>query len=236
MKNTSIQERSWIFYDWANSAYSIAITTAIFPLFYKAAAAQAGIAGNVSTAYLGYANSFATLLISLFAPILGTIADYRDKKKRFFLFFFLLGVAFTGLLAVVPNGQWQILLGFYVLTAVGFSGANIFYDAFLVDVTTSEKMDSISTRGYAYGYIGSTIPFIISVAIIFFHGKMGIAESTAYQIGFVITALWWGLFTISMLRNVKQIYCIEPEPRTIVMSFKRLINTLKTIRKHKHIF
>ena len=236
MKKTSKEERSWIMYDWANSAYSISVTTALLPTLYNTMTKSAGISENLSLAYLGYANFIASFMVALMAPILGTIADYKDKKKKFFMFFFLLGVGFTGLLAIVPMGQWKLLLGFYVFTAIGFSGANIFYDSFLVDVTTKKKMDSVSSKGFAYGYIGSTIPFVISIAIIATHGKIGISEPTAYQIGFIITALWWGMFTMPMIKNVKQQYYIEPEGQLIKMSFKRLYKTLREIKEHKNIF
>jgi UMF1 family MFS transporter len=191
---------------------------------------------NVGTSMnLGYFNSIASIIIAVLSPILGTIADYKDKKKRFFLFFFITGVVFTASLAMIPpsSGLWQILIIFYVLTAVGFSGANIFYDSFLVDVTTNEKMDKVSTSGFAFGYISSVIPFAISLGVIFI---LGMDKALGYQLGFIITALWWGLLTIPMIRNVRQKYYVEPEPRPVRKSFKRLGATFKNIRQYKHVF
>jgi MFS transporter, UMF1 family len=238
MSRMTKQERSWVFYDWANSAYSILITTAIFPLYFKAAATKAGLAASTSTAYWGYANSFATLLISICAPILGTIGDFRGFKKRFFTFFFTLGVAFTALLSVVPSEQWIILLICYIFTVIGFGGANIFYDAFLVDVTSEERMNQISSKGFAMGYIGSTIPFIIGIALILLSDKgiLPLSVTVASQIAFAITAIWWGLFTIPMLKNVEQKYYVERVANPISNSFKRMFQTLKRIKAYKPLF
>lgn len=234
----SKQEKSWVFYDWANSAYSILITTAVFPLYFKAAATEAGLAASTSTAYWGYANSFATLLISLCAPILGSIADFRGFKKRFFTFFFALGIIFTFLLAVVPSSQWLILLICYMVTVIGFGGTNIFYDAFLVDVTSEERMNQISSKGFAMGYIGSTIPFILGIALIILsqQSMIPISVSVASQAAFAITALWWGLFTIPMLKNVKQVYYKERVPNPIRNGFKQLFETFKKIRLYRPLF
>jgi UMF1 family MFS transporter len=232
------QEKSWVFYDWANSAYSILITTAVFPLYFKAAAENAGLAGSTSTAYWGYANSFATLLISICAPILGTIGDFRGFKKRLFTFFVTLGIVFTALLAVVPNDQWLILLFCYIITVIGFGGANIFYDAFLVDITTEDRMNKISSRGFAMGYIGSTIPFILGIALILLsqQGILPFSVTVASQIAFAITALWWGIFTIPMLKNIQQVYFVERVPNPISSSFKKVFQTLKRIKAYRPLF
>ncbi|MEH7125189.1 MFS transporter [Bacillus sp. JJ1532] len=238
MEKMTKAERSWAFYDWANSAYAIVVVTAIFPLYFKSAATDAGISSSASTAYWGYANSFATLIVSILAPLLGSIADFRGFKKRFFTFFASLGIIFTLLLAVVPSDQWLILLGCFVLTSVGFAGANIFYDAFLVDVTSEDRMNRISSNGFALGYIGSTIPFIISIAIIILAQQAIIPLSVgiASQIAFVITALWWGLFTIPLLKNVEQKYYVERVPNPVSTSFKKLFTTLKNIKAYRALF
>ncbi|MFB5195804.1 MFS transporter [Neobacillus sp. KR4-4] len=238
MSRMSKQEKSWVLYDWANSAYSILITTAIFPLYFKAAAKEAGLAASTSTAYWGYANSFATLLISLCAPILGSIADFKGLKKRLFTFFFTLGIVFTLLLAVVPSNQWLFLLICYMVTVIGFGGTNIFYDAFLVDVTTEDRMNQVSSRGFAMGYIGSTIPFIISIALIILSQQniIPLSVTVASQAAFAITALWWGLFTIPMLKNVQQVYYKEPVPNPISNGFKQLFDTFKKIKLYRSLF
>ncbi|WP_338654332.1 MFS transporter [Sporosarcina psychrophila] len=238
MKKYSKEENSWIFYDWANSAYSIIITTAVFPLYYKAVATDAGVSMSNSTAYLGYTVAIATFILAMIGPLLGTIADYEGLKKKFFLFFFLMGTAATLSLAFVPGSNWLWLLIIYTITAVGFHGANIFYDAFLVDVTPEERMNKISARGFGLGYIGSTIPFIISIAIILLAGKeiIPLTTSTASRIAFVITAIWWFVFTIPMVKNVHQIHGIKREPNLLASSFRRLGGTFKEIRKYRTVF
>ena len=238
MKHFTKEENSWVFYDWANSAYSIIISTAVFPIFYKSAATNAGVSATNSTAYLGYTIAIATFILAMIGPILGTIADYQGFKKKFFTFFYSLGIIFTASLAFIPSDQWLLLLICYTFAAIGSAGANVFYDAFLVDVTTDERMNQVSARGFGMGYIGSTIPFIISIAIIILSQQEIIPISTtmASQIAFVITALWWGLFTVPLFRNVKQRYYINHEPRPVMNSFKRLGNTFKNIRQYRALF
>lgn len=223
------EERSWILYDCGNSAYSVAISTALLPVVF-------GMFSNVESSMdLGYFNTLASLLLAVLSPILGTIADYKDKKRRFFIFFFIIGVVFTASLALVPpsSGMWQLLAIFYVLSGLGFSGANIFYDSFLVDVSSNDRMDSVSAKGFAYGYISSVIPFGISLGMIVMFGMDNVI---GYQAGFIVTALWWGLFTIPMLRDVRQKYYIEPEPKPVINSFKRLATTFKNIRSYRTVF
>lgn len=222
------EEKSWILYDCANSAYSIAITTALFPIIFGM------FKSTGSSMDLGYFNTLASIIVAVLSPILGTIADYRDKKKRFFLFFFIIGVAFTASLALVPpdSGMRLLIAIFYVLSAIGFSGANIFYDSFLVDVTTDERMDKVSTRGFAFGYISSVIPFAISLLMIL---ALGMDKAIGYQIGFIITALWWGLLSVPIIKNVKQRHYIEPEPNPVKNSFKRLASTFANIKQHKTV-
>ena len=225
----SKEEKSWILYDCGNSAYSMAVTTALLPIVF-------GMFSNVNSSMdLGYFNSLASILVAILSPILGTIADYKDKKKRFFIFFAVIGVLATASLAFVSpaSGQWQLLILFYILSVIGFAGANIFYDSFLVDVTTDERMDKLSSKGFAFGYIASVIPFGISLLLILL---MGMDKSIGYQIGFIITALWWGLLTMPMIKDVQQRHYIEPEPRPVINSFKRLGNTFKNVRQHKVVF
>jgi MFS transporter, UMF1 family len=238
MKGFTKEEKSWMLNDMGISAYSIIISTAVFPLFYKASANEAGVSAANSTAYLGYTIAIATFILAMIGPILGTIADYKGFKKRFFTFFVAVGVISTALLAFIPSDQWLLLLICYTFIVIGASGSNVFYDAFLVDVSSNIRMDRVSSRGYSIGYIGSTIPFIISIAIIILAQSKTIPISTtvASKIAFLITAMWWGAFTIPMLKHVHQRYYIEHEPNLIANSFKRLGQTFKEIRKYRGLF
>lgn len=238
MKGLTKQELSWALYDWANSAYSMTITSSVLPMYFKSVAEAGGMSSSNSTALWGYTISLSTLVISMLAPILGTIADYKGNKKKFFKTFFSVGVLATTLLAFVPANNPILLLICYGFALVGFSGTNIFYDAFLVDVTTKERMDKVSSSGFALGYIGSTIPFIISIAVVLLSQMkiLPISLPIACKITFLITAVWWLVFTIPILKNVNQVYYIEPEKEPIKKSFERLLKTLKAIKSHKNIF
>lgn len=235
LRNFTREEKSWMMYDWANSAYSVIVTASILPIFFKSLANNAGLSPYIADSYWGYATSIGTLAVALLAPLLGTIGDYKDMKKRMFMVFLILGVISTASLTLTEN--WTVLLVIYILTTIGFLGANLFYDAFLIDVTTDERLDKISTYGFALGYIGgSTIPFIISILLISFGPQMGLETVTAVKLSFFLTAVWWAVFAVPILKNVKQKYYIEMEPQPILSSFRRLIHTFKHMQKFKNIF
>lgn len=237
MKKFTKTEKSWALYDWGNSAYSIIITTAVFPLYYKAAATDAGVSLSDSTAYLGYTIAIFTFILAMLGPVMGTLADYEGLKKKFFTGFFLLGTVSTALLAFVPSDNWLLMLTCYVFAALGATGANLFYDAFIVDVTTEKRMNRVSAFGYGLGYIGSTIPFIIAIAIILLAQNEIIPLSVvnASRAAFLITAIWWIVFSVPMFRHVHQRYYIKREPNPVAQSFKRLGKTIKEIRQYRAI-
>jgi UMF1 family MFS transporter len=229
------EEISWVLYDVGNSAFVLIMVTALMPIFFKDVAAV-GMSGAESTANWGFANSTASLILAVLSPILGAMADYQNMKKRFFLFFFFLGIGFTLLLLFIGEGQWLLCLVLFVFARVGWAGANVFYDAFLLDVTSRKRMDRISTLGYGYGYVGSVIPFLLVIGIILGSGMQEGLPIGAMRASFVIVALWWLLFSLPAIRNLRQIHYLPADPAYITGSFKRLWRTVKEIRQYKQVF
>lgn len=235
MKNKfTKKELSWITYDWANSAYSLAVTSTILPIFYTNVAAK-NLSGAVAQGYWGYSNAIATIIVALLAPILGTIADYKGFKKKFFTVFLAVGLLSTAALSLVQEDNYFLCLGIYILSVLGFSGSNLFYDSFLTDATTEDKYDKLSTYGYAFGYIGSCIPFILSIFLIQKASLFGLTTLVATQISFLITALWWFIFSLPILKNVNQQYYVEPDKHPIRSSIQRLFGTLKKIHHYRNV-
>ncbi|MGB3225348.1 MAG: MFS transporter [Desulforhopalus sp.] len=229
------EELSWVLYDVGNSAFVLIMVTALMPIFFKDFAA-AGMSGADSTANWGFANSTASFILAILSPVLGAMADYKNMKKRFFLFFLFFGLSFTLLLLFVNEGQWLICLIIFVFARVGWAGANVFYDAFLVDVTSRDRRDFVSTRGYGYGYVGSVIPFLVIIGLILATGMQDGLPVGAMRASFIIVACWWLLFSLPVMKNLHQIHYLPADPSHITASFKRLWHTVKEIRQHKHVF
>ena len=187
----------------------------------------------------GFANAAASMVLALLAPVLGTIADYRNFKKRFLMFFILLGVLFTLTLTLIGPGNWLLCLVLFIIARIGFSGANIFYDSFLTDVTTRERMDWISALGYGWGYIGSVLPFLAVIGLMMWGRSPGMGNDMPLgpmRLAFVIVAVWWGALSIPMMKNVQQVHYIERALHPITGSFKRLAGTFREIRKFRQAF
>lgn len=234
LKRFTREEKSWIFYDWANSAQSAIIAAIILPIFFKTVAKGSGVADVDATAYWGYATSIGTLLCAVCAPFLGALGDLRGYKKKLFTFFLLVGVAGTALLAF--TGNWKLMLAFYILSTLGFNGSCVFYDGFLNDVTTAERMDKVSTYGYGLGYIGgSTIPLVVALLLIQFGEKIGISAELATRFSFLLTAVWWLGFTVPMLKNVQQRFYVEREGNLFHQTFSRMGRTLRDIAGHRAV-
>lgn len=235
LKNYTREEKAWMFYDWANSAFSAIVAAIILPVFFQSVAEMNGVSSVDSTAYWGYATSFGTLICAVLAPFLGTLGDFRGMKKKLFSCFMFLGIVSTFLLAMVDT--WQGLLLFYILGTLGFSGSCIYYDSFLLDVTDVSRMDRVSSVGYGLGYIGgSTIPLIISLVLIQFGGSFGIPTMLATKLSFILTAVWWLVFSIPMLRHVQQKHAIEPERDIMAHTMRNMKQTLLMILKNRAVF
>lgn len=227
------EEWSWIMQDWANSAYSLMITTALFPILYKSVASEAGISDANSTAYLGYVNAIATIIVAVAAPFLGTLADYPGYRKKMFTTGTLLGVFSVLFMIFASQSSWTSLLFLYLFSAIGFSVANIFYDASLMDVTSRDRFDLVSSAGFGFGYIGSVIPFLIFM-VLQFSGWLPVRITV--NIGFLMTAVWWFVFTIPYWKNVKQIYTQEQTQENVFAStLASLRSTLEEISQYRHI-
>lgn len=222
-------EKSWIMYDWANSVYATNILAVIFPIYFGNVC-QANGADNL--VLWSYGTSAATFLVAILAPIMGALADHKGHKKKLFTAFLLIGVVFTLSNAFVEN--YQLLLIGYVLSHIGFSGSCLFYDSFLTDVTTPERMDRVSSWGYAMGYIGgSTIPFVLSIIILL---VMGMDNMLAFKLVIILTSVWWLVFSIPTLKNVHQVHYIEPQKNLIRSTFSNLGRTARKIFSDKKIF
>ncbi len=223
-------EKSWILYDWANSSYATIIMAAIFPIYFAEVAASSGVAGDV---YWGYASSAATLAVALLSPALGAIADFRGMKKKLFAAFLLIGLVFTASMALTD--KWQLMLVGYILSYIGFSGSLLFYDSFITDVTSPERMDKVSAWGYAMGYIGgSTIPFVISIALILFGDRLGIDGTLAVKLSCLLCAAWWAVFSIPMLRRVKQVHFVDQHAGDLIrQSLRNMLQTARDIFQDK---
>jgi len=219
-------EKSWIFYDWANSVYATNIMAVIFPIYY------ASVAGDAGNKWWGIGVSIASLIGAIISPTLGAVADFKGNKKKLLFAFILIGALSTAVLAFV--GDWKWMLIGYVISHIGFSGSCVFYDSFLTDVTTEERMDRVSSWGYAMGYIGgSTIPFVISIAVMLLRNY----DALSMKFAILIVTVWWLIFSIPILKNVKQVHYVETPPSELAKhAFKNLAETMKRCVSNKGLF
>lgn len=226
-------EKYWILYDVGNSAFILLVST-IIPIYFNSMAGAAGISEVDYLAYWGYAASISTLIVAAIGPVFGTVADSKGYKKPLFIISMMVGV--LGCAALSVPKSWVVFLAVFVVAKVGYSSSLVFYDSMLTDVTTPERMDEVSSQGYAWGYIGSCVPFIISLVFVLFNEKIGISMTTAMVIAFCLNAAWWFLVTIPLLKNYEQIYCVEPQKHAMKESFSRLGHSFGEIKHNKKIF
>ncbi len=223
------QERSWVMYDVGNSAF-VMLSTALIPVYFSSLAEE----GSSIVVAWGYAETVASLILALAMPILGSLADLAGNKKKFFV-----GFVGTGVVACAALGLPQAALPFlivYVVSSVMLNGSMVFYDAFLVDATTEDRYDQVSSSGYAWGYIGSCIPFILCLAVVLGGSSIGIDMVAGMKISFVITAAWWLAFSIPLVRNVHQTHFKERAEHLFKGTFSGLWNTMKDIVHDRRLF
>lgn len=225
-------ERSWILYDIGNSAFVLLVSTLI-PIYFNALAAADGVNEDLYLSYWGYAGSIATILVAIIGPVCGALSD-RNFKKPIFLLCLTLGAAGCAALGFASN--WLIFLGIFVLARVGYSASLVFYDSMLPEITDNDRMDKVSSMGYAYGYIGSVIPFILCLVLVLMHNVFGLSQSSAMAIAFLLTAAWWVVCTLPLLKGYRQTAFVSASKSPIGDSFRQLGRTLREAKKEKHIF
>lgn len=229
------REKRWVLYDVGNSAF-VLLSTAVVPIYANSLIEAAGKGNIVST--WGYAQTIASLVIAILMPLLGSIADVQGMKIKFFLGFFLTGVVMCCAMAL-PLG-WLAFLVVFILATIGLNGSLTFYDSMLVDTTSNERMDKVSSHGYAWGYIGSTVPFILCIILIFAGPSVfGWSTTACTRASFIITALWWVAFTIPLITSYKQVHfraTADQAGEAIRGTFKQLGSTFKAIAHNKPLW
>ncbi|MDO4590922.1 MAG: MFS transporter [Slackia sp.] len=212
------QEKSWIMYDVGNSAF-VLLSTALIPVYFSSIAT-----GSAVVAW-GYAETVAALVIALLMPVLGSLADLRHMKKKF-----LVGTVGTGALACCALGFATDAFPFlviYIVASIMLNSSMVFYDALLVDATSDERYDEVSSQGYAWGYIGSCLPFIACLAVVLGGGAVGIDVALGMKIAFFITAAWWVAFTVPVFKNVHQTHFKARSQHAVRDAFRGLAKTVK---------
>jgi UMF1 family MFS transporter len=226
---------AWCLYDWANSAFATTILAAVLPIYYSQVAGATLPSEARATAYWSLGLSISLAIVAVFAPILGTISDVSRGKKRFLTTFAAMGILGTGLLVLVDTGDWLLASVLFIVGRVGFTGANVFYDALLPHVAREEDQDRVSTRGYAFGYLGGGLLLAINVVMIqFLPGTWG------PRLSFLSVAIWWAVFSIPILSRVPEppaaTATLAPGENVVTVSFRRLWETLKDIQRYRELF
>ena len=228
LRSLSKRERSWVLYDVGNSAY-VMLAATLIPIYFSAIAEP----GSSAVVAWGYATTVASLALALLMPFLGSLADLKGNKKKF-----LAGTIGTGAVSLAvmgAPGNAMVFLAIYVFSSVMLNASLVFYDAFLVDATEQDRYDEVSSQGYAWGYIGSCIPFIVCLVIVLFGSSFGIGQLDGIRISFVITAAWWLVFSVPVLRDVHQTHFKAREEHLFRHTLKGLVGTCKKIARDKRL-
>lgn len=226
-------EKYWILYDVGNSAFVLLAAT-ILPIYFNYLAELSGLSEVDYMAYWGYAASISTLIVAVIGPVFGTLADTREYKKPIFIISMMVGV--LGCAALSLPRSWVVFLGVFVVAKVGYSSSLIFYDSMLTDVTTPERMDQVSSHGYAWGYLGSCIPFIISLGIVLGHEAIGLSMTAAMAAAFLINAAWWLLVTLPLLKTYRQVHHAQTGGEHVMKaSLARMAHAFRDLKGHRNI-
>ena len=226
-------EKSWVLYDVGNSAFTLLVST-LLPIYFNALATAGGINEDLYLSYWGYAGSIATVLVAFIGPICGTLSDRKGFKKPIFALCVILGVLGCAALGLADN--WLVFLGIFLIGKVGFHSSLVFYDSMLPEITTEERMDNISTQGYAWGYIGSVVPFVMCLVLVLAGDSFGLDQTTAMIIAFIITAVWWAVFTLPLMKRYKQTSYVEVGQHPIADTFRQIGTTFRKAKEQKHVF
>ena len=225
------QEFAWVLYDVGNSAFTM-LGCSLIPIWFKSLAIGTNpgqISSDNATAYWALATSIVTVIVALIGPVCGAIADHKDTKKIFFTTAVAIGVV-----GCIINGfasSWLLFIVIYVLAKIAYSASLTFYDSMLNDVTTDERSDEVSAYGYAWGYIGSCIPFTIAlIAYVLGPDMVGlISDGLSRMIGFIVTAVWWWIVTVPLIKNYKQINYVSETKGAVTGAFKKIGSSIKKI-------
>jgi UMF1 family MFS transporter len=227
--------RAWVLYDWANSAFATTILAAVLPVYYSKVAGATLASPSAATARWSATLSVSLVIVSVLSPILGTVADILRGKKRFLAIFVGMGIVGTGLLVMVETGDWLLASALFIVGRVGFACANVFYDALLPHVAREEDRDAVSARGYAVGYLGGGLLLAVNVVMIqLLPGIWG------PRLSFLSVAVWWGLFSIPILRVVPEPPSASLQgadrPPVLVASVARLLKTFRNLSRYRELF
>ncbi|MDE7320392.1 MAG: MFS transporter [Lachnospiraceae bacterium] len=233
MMHLTGKERDWVLYDVGNSAF-VMLTATVIPICFKNVAEGTGMSAADSTAYFSYASSLVTVIAAVLGPVLGAVADMKGFKKPVFACFMGIGALGCAMLGI-PAG-WLLFLGIYVIAKVGYQGSLTFYDSMLTDVTTDDRVDQVSAHGYAWGYIGSCIPFVISILLILYAEPLGLGSAKAAAMVFAFNAAWWFVLTLPLLRSFEQVCYVEKKEHPVRESFERLFRVMKDVWNNRRIF
>jgi len=224
---------SWAMYDWANSAFATTIMAAVLPVYYSTVAGKT-LPGNTATVYWGYTVSISLVTMACLAPILGAVADFYGIKKRLLLIFAGVGMMASALLYFVTTGDWLLASALFILGDIGFASADTFYNSLLPHVAKSGDIDQVSTRGYAFGYLGGGLLLAVNIVLLLY-----IDQALAARISFVSVAIWWAVFSIPLLRNVPEPPAVgngRADVNPVVAGFQRLSRTFHEIRRYRQLF